>query len=120
MNKIGVLTSGGDAPGMNAAIRAIVRTALDKNIEVVGFRYGYEGLIEENFNLLKARDVGNIIQHAGTMLGSMRCPEFETKEGQKKALETLNKNNIDALIVIGGNGSQAGAYDLHKLGYPVV
>lgn len=120
MNKIGVLTSGGDAPGMNAAIRAIVRTALDKNMEVLGFEYGYEGLIEGNFKSLQARDVGNIIQQAGTMLGSMRCPEFETEQGQEQALATLEAEGVDALVVIGGNGSQAGACALHKLGYPVV
>ena len=120
MKRIAVLTSGGDAPGMNAAIRAVVRTGLDKGWQVFGIRHGYVGLISDNKVALEARDVGGIIHQGGTMLGSSRCPEFETEEGRLKALRTLQQNDIDALVVIGGNGSQAGAHALSELGYPVV
>ena len=120
MKRIAVLTSGGDAPGMNAAIRAVVRTGLDKGWAVFGVRHGYVGLIDDNFAALGARDVGGIIQQGGTILGSSRCPEFKTAEGRSKALRTLRQNDIDALVVIGGNGSQAGAYELSKMDYPVV
>jgi 6-phosphofructokinase 1 len=120
MKRIAVLTSGGDAPGMNAAIRAVVRTGLDKDWEVFGIRHGYLGLINDYTIPLKARDVGGIIQRGGTMLGSSRCPEFRTEEGRLKALRTLQQHAIDALVVIGGNGSQTGAQALSALGYPVV
>jgi 6-phosphofructokinase 1 len=120
MKNIAVLTSGGDAPGMNAAIRAVVRAGLDKGFEMYGVRHGYAGLISGQMSPLRARDVGNILGVGGTMLGSARAPEFKTLEGQKKALQNLSQFGIDALIVIGGNGSQAGAHALHKLGFPVV
>ncbi len=120
MRRIAVVTSGGDAPGMNAAIRAVVRTGLDKGWEVFGVQHGYVGLINDNIVALEARVVGGIIQQGGTMLGSSRCPEFKTEEGRLKALRTLQQHNIDALVVIGGNGSQTGAYAMSKLGYPVV
>ena len=120
MKRIAVLTSGGDAPGMNAAIRAVVRTGLDKGWDVFGVRHGYAGLVNDNFAALGARDVGGIIQQGGTILGSSRCPEFKTEEGRSKALRTLRQHDIDALVVIGGNGSQAGAYELSKMGYPVI
>jgi 6-phosphofructokinase 1 len=120
MNRIGVLTSGGDAPGMNAAIRAVVRSGVDKGWSILAFRNGYSGLINENIIELGARDVSGIIQKGGTMLGSSRCPEFETEIGQLKALRVLRKNDIEALVVIGGNGSQKGACELYKQGYPVV
>lgn len=120
MKRIAVLTSGGDAPGMNAAIRAVVRTGIAKGWEVFGVRHGYLGLIADNVRLLGARDVGGIIQQGGTMLGSARCPEFETEEGRLKALRTLHQHDIEALIVIGGNGSQTGAYALSQMGFPVV
>jgi len=120
MKRIAVLTSGGDAPGMNAAIRAVVRTGLDKGWDVFGVRHGYVGLVNDNFAALGARDVGGIIQQGGTILGSSRCPEFKTEEGRSKALRTLRQHDIDALVVIGGNGSQAGAYELSKTGYPVI
>src|SRR4030042_738094 len=120
MKRIAVLTSGGDAPGMNAAIRAVVRTGLDKGWEVFGVQHGYVGLINDNIVALEARVVGGIIQQGGTMLGSSRCPEFKTEEGRLKALRTLQQRDIDALVVIGGNGSQTGAYAMSKLGYPVV
>jgi len=120
MKRVAVVTSGGDAPGMNAAIRAVVRTGLDKGWEVFGIRHGYIGLITNNMVPLGARDVGGIIHQGGTVLGSGRSPEFKTDEGRLKALRSLNQNAIDALVVIGGNGSQAGAYALSKMGYPVI
>lgn len=120
MKRIAVLTSGGDAPGMNAAIRAVVRTGVDRGWQVFGIEHGYVGLVNDNKIALEARNVGGIIHQGGTMLGSSRCPEFETEEGRLKALRTLQGNAIDALIVIGGNGSQAGAHALSKLGYPVI
>jgi 6-phosphofructokinase 1 len=120
MKRIGVLTSGGDAPGMNAAIRAVVRTGLDKGWEVYGILHGYTGLCNDNIIPLGARDVGNIIQQGGTMLGSARCEEFMLEEGRLKAKRTLYEHSIEALVVIGGNGSQSGAYALSKMDYPVV
>lgn len=120
MNKIAVLTSGGDAPGMNAAIRAVVRTALGKGCEVIGVRLGYEGLISGRLVPMGARDVGGIIQRGGTILGSARCPEFKTEKGQRQALRTLSQMGIEGLVVIGGNGSQTGAAALSRLGFPVV
>lgn len=120
MRRIGVLTSGGDAPGMNAAIRAVTRTALDHGIEVFGIRQGFSGLIAGHIEQLNARSVGGIIQHAGTMLGSTRCPEFKTDEGQSAALRQLARHNIDGLVVIGGNGTQTGSYALWRRGFPVV
>ncbi len=120
MKRIGVLTSGGDAPGMNAAIRAVARTALYKGWEVCGILHGYSGLCNGNMINVRARDVGGIIQQGGTWLGSARCPEFMTEEGRRKGLRTLHQNEIDALVVIGGNGSQQGAYALSQMGFPVV
>ncbi len=120
MKRIAVLTSGGDAPGMNAAIRAVVRTGLAKGWEVLGGRQGYSGLISGDFFPLGSRNVGGIIQRGGTILGSARSPEFETHEGRLKALSQLHRNGIEGLIVIGGNGSQAGAYELSQLRFPVV
>jgi 6-phosphofructokinase 1 len=120
MKRIAVLTSGGDAPGMNAAIRAVVRTGLAQGWEVFGVRNGYAGLISGAIAPLGARDVGNIIQRGGTMLGSARCREFETDGGQQAGLAQLQQRGIDALVVIGGNGSQSGAHALSRLGFPVV
>ena len=120
MRRVAVLTSGGDAPGMNAAIRAVVRTGVDKGWEMFGVNLGYYGLISSNFVPLGTRDVGGIIQKGGTMLGSARCLEFKTDDGQLKALRNLRQKGIDALVVIGGNGSQTGAYALSKQGFPVV
>jgi 6-phosphofructokinase 1 len=120
MKKIGVLTSGGDAPGMNAAIRAVVRTGIDKGWEVYGIQRGYTGLINGEIIPLGLRDVGGIIQLGGTMLGSARSAEFMTEAGQRKALQTLDNKQIEALVIIGGNGSQKGAYALSQLGFPVV
>jgi len=120
MQRIAVLTSGGDAPGMNAAIRAVVRTGLDRGWQAYGVRQGYSGLINDAIIPLGPRDVGGIIQQGGTMLGSARCPEFKTEEGRKQALANLAKHGIDALVVIGGNGSQTGANALFEMGFPVV
>ncbi len=120
MKRIAVLTSGGDAPGMNAAIRAVVRTGIEKGWEVFGVHHGYVGLISGDLAPLGARDVGGIIQQGGTVLGSARCPEFKTEEGRLKALHALRQHDIEALVVIGGNGSQTGAHALSQMGFPVV
>lgn len=120
MKRIAVLTSGGDAPGMNAAIRAVVRTGLDRDWEVFGVRHGYAGLVAGNFAALGARDVGGIIQQGGTKLGSARCPEFKTENGQTLALRQLDDRGVSGLVVIGGDGSQAGAHALSQMGLPVV
>jgi 6-phosphofructokinase 1 len=120
MKRIAVLTSGGDAPGMNAAIRAVVRAGLDKGWEVFGIHHGYFGLITGDVVPLGVRDVGGIIQRGGTVLGSARCPEFKTVDGREKALRALHERDIEALVVIGGNGSQTGAYALSQMGFPVV
>lgn len=120
MKRFAVLTSGGDAAGMNAAIRAIVRTGLEKEWEVYGVRFGYAGLISGDFLRLGARDVGGIIQLGGTMLRSGRCSEFRTDAGRRQAIKNLRQNEIEALVVIGGDGSQTGAYLLSEAGFPVV
>jgi 6-phosphofructokinase 1 len=120
MKRIGVLTSGGDAPGMNAAVRAVTRTAAAVGWEVVGIRDGYAGLLRGDMMRLGPRDVGGIIQQGGTFLGTARAPEFGTEEGQGKAVDVLQREHLDALVVIGGNGSQAGAHALYAQGFPVV
>ncbi len=121
MNKsIAVLTSGGDAPGMNAAIRAVVRTGIKNGWDVYGVRNGYQGLINGQFERMTTRDVGGILQRGGTILGSARCLEFTTVEGRALAIRNLNQRGVEALVVIGGNGSQTGAYELNKMGFPVV
>lgn len=120
MKRIGVLTSGGDAPGMNAAIRAVVRTGVSKGWEVFGVRHGFAGLIAGSFVQMGPRDVSGIIQLGGTILGSARSLEFKTDEGRSKALRALRQQGIEALVVIGGNGSQQGAYALHEAGFPVM
>lgn len=120
MKRIAVLTSGGDAPGMNAAIRAIVRTGIAQEWEVFGVRHGFAGLIGGDFVPLGQRDVGGIIQRGGTILGSARCTEMKTAEGQLNALHQLREREVDALVVIGGNGSQQGSHALSQLGFPVV
>ncbi|MBI1821847.1 MAG: 6-phosphofructokinase [Nitrospirae bacterium] len=120
MRKIAVLTSGGDAPGMNAAIRAVTRTGLAAGLEIFGVRSGYSGLMAGDFIPLGTRDVGGIIERGGTILGSVRVQAFETEEGRRRGLAQLQAREIDALIVIGGNGSQTGAYLLSQLGFPVV
>ena len=115
-----MLTSGGDAPGMNAAIRAVVRTGIQAGCEVFGVRRGYTGLVAGDLTPLGVRDVGGIIQSGGTVLGSARCREFRTDEGRREALRQLADRGIEGLIVIGGNGSQTGSHGLSELGFPVV
>lgn len=114
MRTIGVVTSGGDAPGMNAAIRAITRIAYSENLQVLGFERGWEGLIKSKFRPLTPRSVGGIIQSGGTILHTLRCPQFKRKEMIRKAAETLDLNKVDGLIVIGGNGSFKGALELSR------
>jgi 6-phosphofructokinase 1 len=120
MKRIAVLTSGGDAPGMNAAIRAVVRAGIHQGWQVFGVRRGYAGLIEGDFLALGPRDVGGIIQAGGTVLGSARCPEFTMEAGQQQALQRLAELQIEAVVIIGGNGSQTGAHALSALGFPVI
>lgn len=120
MRRIAIVTSGGDAPGINAAIRATVRTAIGYGWEAFGVRHGYCGLAKGDLVALGARDVGGIIQRGGTILGSKRFPEFKAEEIQVQAIQTLRQRNIDALVVIGGDGSQAGALALSRRGFPVV
>jgi 6-phosphofructokinase 1 len=120
MKHIAVLTSGGDAPGMNAAIRAVARSALDLGMTVYGVRQGWQGLVDGHFRQLNARDVGGIIQVGGTFLGSARSAEFREERGRSKALRNLAQRGIDGVVVIGGNGSQTGSYMLSQLGVHVV
>jgi len=112
LKRIGVLTSGGDAPGMNAAIRSVVRYGVYHNLEVIGILRGYAGLINGNLRPLDHRSVSGIINRGGTILETARCDEFLTEEGQRKAVETLKRNRIDALVVIGGDGTYRGAIQL--------
>ena len=112
MKKIGVLTSGGDAPGMNAAIRAVVRTAINRGIEVVGIYRGYNGLINGEVHPLNVRSVSDIIQRGGTFLYTARCPEFREEAGLQKAKETCLEQGIEGIVVIGGDGSYRGEADL--------
>lgn len=124
INRIGVLTSGGDSPGMNACIRAVVRACIYYDIEVFGIRRGYAGMIEGDIFRMNSRSVSGIIQRGGTILKSARSEEFKTKEGRKKAFENLQNHNIKALVVIGGDGSFTGAdifsneYDVRVMGVP--
>jgi 6-phosphofructokinase 1 len=118
--RVGILTSGGDAPGMNAAIRAAVRTGINEGWDMYGIRHGYQGLVNGDITPLGARDVGGIIERGGTILHTARCPEFETREGRLKALDNLKNNRIEYLMVIGGGGSQTGAHELSIMDYPVV
>ncbi|MCR2821901.1 6-phosphofructokinase [Lederbergia panacisoli] len=120
MKKIGILTSGGDAPGMNAAIRAVVRKSIYNGLEAYGIYQGYSGLINGNIKQLELGSVGDIIHRGGTMLRSARCNEFKTKEGQQKGIEQLKKFGIDALVVIGGDGSFMGAKALTEQGFPCI
>lgn len=116
VRKIGVLTSGGDAPGMNAAIRAVTRVALSNGIEVIGIRDGYRGLVEGNFETFTKKSVSDILDRGGTKIGSARLPEFKDIEVQKEAVAQLKANGIEAIVVIGGDGSYRGAQALTKLG----
>ncbi|WP_153721481.1 6-phosphofructokinase [Sporosarcina cascadiensis] len=118
MKKIAVLTSGGDAPGMNAAIRSVVRKAIFEGLEVAGVFNGYQGLIDGKIEQFQLGSVGDIIQRGGTILRSARCPEFTTVEGREKALRQIKLHGIEGVVVIGGDGSFRGANELVKLGVP--
>ena len=120
MNTIGVLTSGGDAPGMNAAIRAVVRTACENGMKVYGINRGYQGLIDDDLVELNIRSVSDIIHRGGTMLYSARCLAFKEEEGMQKAIETCKKHGIEGIVVIGGDGSFRGARDLSLRGIPCI
>ncbi len=120
LKRLAVLTSGGDAPGMNAAIRSVVRTALGQGIETIGVIGGYAGLAAGHYRPLDSWAVSGIIQRGGTMLHSARCPDFHLLETQHQAIRYLEEAGIEALIIIGGNGSQQGTLTLHRLGFPVM
>lgn len=120
MERVAVLTSGGDAPGMNAAVRAVVRAGIANGLQMFGVQHGYTGLISGDYRPLGPRDVGGIIQRGGTMLGTTRCVELKTDEGQDKAVRQMRDRGIDGLVVIGGNGSQTGAFALSRKGVQVV
>ncbi|MBO0462733.1 MULTISPECIES: 6-phosphofructokinase [Enterococcus] len=120
MKRIGILTSGGDAPGMNAAVRAVVRKGIYEGLEVYGINYGFAGLVAGDIRRLDVADVGDKIQRGGTFLYSARYPEFGTEEGQLKGIEQLKKFGIEGLVVIGGDGSYHGAMALTKRGFPAV
>ena len=120
IKRIAILTSGGDAPGMNAAIRSITRTAINRGLEVFGIYDGYKGLVEDRLELFDTKSVSETLFKGGTILGTARLPEFKEEDYQQKAIETLKKHQIDVLCVIGGDGSYRGALALHKLGVNVV
>ena len=121
MKRVAVVTSGGDAPGMNAAVRAIVRTGTDNGMTMFGVRNGYDGLIAGDFIPLSNRDVSEILHLGGTFLGTARCPDFKKKpEVRDHAVEKLHDHQMDGLVVIGGNGSQSGSARISELGFPVV
>lgn len=120
MKRIAILTSGGDAPGMNAAVRAVTRKAIHEGMEVYGINYGYAGLVAGDITKLEVPDVGDIIQRGGTFLYSARYPEFATEEGQLKGIEQLKKFGIEGLVVVGGDGSYHGALALTKRGFPAI
>src|SRR5258706_16375002 len=120
MKRIAVMTSGGDAPGMNPAIRAVVRSAIANGLEVFGIRQAYSGLLGGDFERLTNREVSGILQRGGTILQTARNDEFKTDQGQRKGLRRLNEHEIDGLVCIGGDGSLRGALALHRLGFPVV
>ena len=120
MKTIGILTSGGDAPGMNAAIRAVVRSAIYYGCKVYGINRGYKGLLEEDLIEMNLSSVGDIIHRGGTILKSSRCEEFKTKEGRLQGVKVLKKYKVDCLVVIGGDGSFNGAQKLSELGFPAI
>jgi 6-phosphofructokinase 1 len=120
MKRIGILTSGGDCSGMNAAIRAAVRTALSNQVEIIGFRKGYVGMMKSDWLQLDTKAVSGLMQRGGTFLQSARSDEFKTPEGQRKALDNLRQLAVDGLIILGGDGSLNGALALHRLGFPVI
>ncbi|HVG12768.1 MAG TPA: ATP-dependent 6-phosphofructokinase, partial [Flavisolibacter sp.] len=114
VTRIGVLTSGGDAPGMNAAVRAVVRTGIYNGMEVFGIMRGYQGLMEDDIFQMESRSVANIIQRGGTILKTARCKDFFNSEGRVRAYEVLKRRGIDALVIIGGDGSFRGAVDFSR------
>lgn len=120
MKTIGVLTSGGDAPGMNAAIRSVTRGGIAKGLRVIGIRHGYNGLITGDMFEMNLRSVSDIVHRGGTMLFSARSPEFKTEEGMRKAVEVCHEMGIDGIAVIGGDGSYRGARDLSERGFPCI
>lgn len=120
LSKIGILTSGGDAPGMNTCVRAVVRTAVTKGLTVYGIEGGYDGLMHGNYKEMGLRDVGGILQRGGTILQTRRSMEFKTPDGQREAVRMMNNQGIDGLIVIGGDGSLTGAHKLAEMGVRVV
>ncbi len=120
IKRIGILTSGGDSPGMNAAIRSAVRIALKKNIEPYGIYRGFAGLLDDNMKLFTSRDVSDIMQRGGTILETARCEEFKIERGQEAAVEVIKRRGLDGIIVIGGNGSFAGALALSRHGIPTI
>jgi len=120
MKRIGVLTSGGDNPGLNPCIRAVVRMGIHLGLKVMGVRRGYVGLINGDVDEMDARSVGGIIGRGGTILGTARCPEFQEPKGRREALRTLNRFDMDGLVVIGGNGSLTGALELWRMGFPTI
>lgn len=120
LKKIALLTSGGDAPGMNAAIRAVVRTAIYYDVEVIGVRRGYMGLIEKDFTRMTLGSVADVIHRGGTILLTARCDEFRTEEGKRKALANLKEEHVEGIITIGGDGTFRGALELDKLGMPTI
>jgi len=118
--RIGVLTSGGDNPGLNACIRAVVRAAIARDAEIFGIYQGFNGLINGRIEQMDSRSVSNIIGRGGTILGTARCTEFLKEDGRLKALRTLGDNGIEGVVIIGGNGSLRGALELHRMGFPVI
>ena len=120
MKKIGILTSGGDSSGMNATIRSAMRTALGRKVEVVGFRKGFLGLINNDYIPLDNRSVSGILQRGGTFLQSARCEEFKLESGRQKALGNLQQLGVEGLVIIGGDGSLNGALALHRMGFPAI
>lgn len=120
MKRLAILTSGGDCSGMNATIRAAARTAIANDIEMIGYRKGYAGLLKNDFIILNTQAVSGTMQRGGTFLQSARSPEFRTEEGRRKALDNLLREKVEGLIVIGGDGSLSGALELEKMGFPVI
>src|SRR5471030_1079197 len=120
MKRIAVLTSGGDSPGMNPAIRSITRTGISKGLQIIGIRNGYQGLLDNEFMDLDNHIVSGRVRDAGTFLQTSRCPDFVKEEGQRRALDILADHRIDGLVVIGGDGSLNGARALHRFGLPVI
>jgi 6-phosphofructokinase 1 len=120
MKRIGVLTSGGDSPGMNAFVRAVVRRGLSKDMQVFGIKRGYQGLIDNDVDEMDARSVGGIIGRAGTILGTARCEEFKAETGQREAIRHLNEWEIEGLVLLGGDGTLRGAMKLHEAGVKVI